>query len=251
MATCFVIQPFDGGKYDARYEDIFVPAIKGAGLEPYRTDLDPSVSVPIEAVENGIRDSAVCLADITTDNPNVWYELGYAFAVGIPVVMVCGDERTGKYPFDIQHRTVIPYKAHAPRDFEKLQQGITKRIQALTASDKVLRRLSDAEQVAPLQGLTQPELAILAAIAGELFLPDSRVAVYRIKRETERAGFTAIGFSMGVRRLTAKAFIVQQTIEDEEGHPYDAFGISEEGWDWIEQNEDNFRVRKPDPLDEF
>jgi hypothetical protein len=28
MKTCFVIQPFDAGKFDKRYEDVFVPAVK-------------------------------------------------------------------------------------------------------------------------------------------------------------------------------------------------------------------------------
>ena len=104
MTTCFVIQPFDSGKYDKRYADVYRPAIVDAGLEPYRVDKDPSVIVPINAIEQGIRGSLVCLADITTDNPNVWYELGFAFASGKPVVLLCGDERTGKkYPFDVQH----------------------------------------------------------------------------------------------------------------------------------------------------
>jgi hypothetical protein len=110
MATCFVIQPFDSGKFDKRFEDIYRPAIEAAGLEAYRVDKDPSVSVPIDAIEEGIRQAAVCLADITADNPNVWYELGYAFAAKRPVVMVCSEERTGKkYPFDIQHRSIIAY----------------------------------------------------------------------------------------------------------------------------------------------
>ena len=39
MFRCFVIQPFDGGqRYDKRYEDVFEPAIRDAGLEPYRMD---------------------------------------------------------------------------------------------------------------------------------------------------------------------------------------------------------------------
>ena len=42
MGRCFVIQPFDGGKFDKRYEDVFVPAIQAVGLEPYRVDRDPS-----------------------------------------------------------------------------------------------------------------------------------------------------------------------------------------------------------------
>ena len=33
MPTCFVIQPFDNGKYDKRYEDTFKPAIEAAELE--------------------------------------------------------------------------------------------------------------------------------------------------------------------------------------------------------------------------
>src|SRR5580698_6596110 len=93
MPTCFVIQPFDADKFDKRFEEVFSPAIQAAGLDPYRVDRDPSVDVPIDAIESGIRGAAVCLADITTDNPNVWYELGFAFAAGRPVVMVCSQER--------------------------------------------------------------------------------------------------------------------------------------------------------------
>ncbi len=54
LATCFVIQPFDGGKFDKRFDDILVPAIRDAGLEAYRVDRDPTVSIPIEQIESGI-----------------------------------------------------------------------------------------------------------------------------------------------------------------------------------------------------
>ena len=126
MATCFVIQPFDSGKFDKRFADVYKPAIEAADLEAYRVDKDPSVLIPIDSIEEGIRKASVCLADITADNPNVWYELGYAFASGRPVVMVCSEERTGKkYPFDIQHRSIIPYLADSPSDFEKLRESLT------------------------------------------------------------------------------------------------------------------------------
>src|ERR1017187_10997241 len=129
MATCFVIQPFDNGKFDRRFDEVYSHAIQDAGLDPYRVDKDPAVDVPIDSIENGIRVAAVCLADITTDNPNVWYELGFAFAAGRPVVMVCSHERPDKkYPFDIQHRAIIPYVADAPSDFETLKQSLTDRI---------------------------------------------------------------------------------------------------------------------------
>ncbi len=58
MPRCFVIQPFDeGGPYDKRYNDVLLPAIKDAGLEPYRVDEDRSSSVPIDDIENNIRSS--------------------------------------------------------------------------------------------------------------------------------------------------------------------------------------------------
>jgi hypothetical protein len=59
MAFCFVIQPFDGGKFDKRFDDVFKPAIEAAGLSAYRVDRDPTVEVPIEAIEDGIREAAV------------------------------------------------------------------------------------------------------------------------------------------------------------------------------------------------
>ena len=64
MPVCFVIQPFDFGKFDKRYADVYQPAIKAAGLEPYRVDRDPGVDVAIEAIEEGCR--AVLKSEIFT-----------------------------------------------------------------------------------------------------------------------------------------------------------------------------------------
>ena len=71
MEKCFVIQPFDNDKFDKRFVDIFEPAISKADFQPYRIDKDLSVRVPIDEIEKGISESAICFAEITTDNPNV------------------------------------------------------------------------------------------------------------------------------------------------------------------------------------
>ena len=49
--TCFVIQPFDGGPYDKRYDEIIGPAIVAAGLTPYRVDRDRKVDNVIEHIQ--------------------------------------------------------------------------------------------------------------------------------------------------------------------------------------------------------
>ena len=53
MPTCFVIQPFDGGKFDKRFNDTFCPAIKEAGLEPYRVDKDPELKCQLNRLKKG------------------------------------------------------------------------------------------------------------------------------------------------------------------------------------------------------
>ena len=50
MSVCFVIQPFDGAKFDKRFEDVYKPAIEAAGLGAYRVDTDPGVWVAICAI---------------------------------------------------------------------------------------------------------------------------------------------------------------------------------------------------------
>lgn len=255
MATCFVIQPFDSGKFDKRFADIYKPAIEAAGLEAYRVDKDPSVLVPIDAIEEGIRKADVCLADITADNPNVWYELGFAFASRRPVVMVCSEERTGKkYPFDIQHRSIIPYLADAPSDFDKLRENLTVRIKALLQKGETLQKLAEADPVAPVEGLSQAEIVVLAVIAGSSFLPLNAVPVYGAKRDAERAGITNMGFNIGVRRLVSKAFIELTELWDEQsGEPYDGVRVTDSGWAWIDANESRFvlhRSLKADSADD-
>ncbi len=244
MAMCFVIQPFDSGKFDKRFDDVYKPAIEAAGLDAYRVDRDPKVEIPIEAIEDGIRNSAICLADITTDNPNVWYELGFAFAAGRPVVIVCSEERTSrKYPFDIQHRAVISYKTESPRDFSGLQRALTSRIKALLDKTEALRQIAEYEQVAPTQGLSQSELMVLAVLAGETALPGTSTSVWSLKNDVERSGLTAIAFSLGLRRLIAKR-LIETTKEYEQGEEYDAAQLTSAGWDWVDRNESLFVLSK-------
>ncbi len=253
MPTCFVIQPFDHAKFDKRFEDTFRPAIEEAGLDPYRVDQDPNVEIPIEAIEDGIRNAAICLADITTDNPNVWYELGYSFAAGKAVIMVCSDERKeGRYPFDIQHRTVIEYKSESSSDFEQLKIKIKERIHALMKKGDRLRQLAESDPVSPREGLSQPELAVLATLAGEAALPDSIVSIYSLKHDVERAGFTSLGFGLGFRRLLNKRFIESTQEHDEQtGEPYAATRLTQVGWDWIEAHEGMFSLKKGEPPKEI
>jgi hypothetical protein len=180
MSRCFVMQPFDGGAFDKRYDDVFVPAIKEAGLEPYRVDRDPSVNIPIDDIESGIRNSELCLAEITTDNPNVWFELGFAMAVPKDVVLVCSDERKSKFPFDVQHRNIITYKTESPQDFTQLGEKITNRIKAVLKKTSEINKVAKISPVADTEGLSQHELVALVTVMQNSFISQG-VSAYKIK----------------------------------------------------------------------
>jgi hypothetical protein len=135
MENCFVIQPFDKGPFDKRYKDIIEPAIQNAGLNPYRVDEDPSVDIPINYIERGIINSIAVIADISEDNPNVWYEVGFARASEKPLVMICSKQKQ-KFPFDIQHRSIIIYSTESFSDFTDLKNQITEKLIAVINFEK-------------------------------------------------------------------------------------------------------------------
>lgn len=247
MGNCFVIQPFDHGAFDKRYEDVFVPAISEAGLEPYRVDRDPSVSIPISDIESGIRSSDVCLADITTDNPNVWFELGFAFASQKEVVLVCSYKRQFKFPFDVQHRSIITYATDSSRDFDSLKKQITERIIAILKKNENLGRVTMISPIAEVEGLSQNEMVALVAIGQNLDNPNDSVAIGIIQQDMEKAGFTKIATILGLTNLLRKDMIEMEQREGSnfnENYTYTVYSLKEKGMNWLLLNQDQFVLRK-------
>jgi hypothetical protein len=122
LDICFVMMPF-GGWFDRYYQDIYVPAIKEAGLEPVRADELFSTGSVMEQTWDQIEKARVLLADLTDKNPNVFYELGLAHAAKKPVVFTAA--RIDDVPFDLRHLRVIVYEVREPEWASKLRKLIT------------------------------------------------------------------------------------------------------------------------------
>lgn len=253
MGKCFVMQPFDKGVFDKRYDDVFLPAIKEADLTPYRVDRDPSVSIPIDDIESGIRHSELCLAEITTDNPNVWFELGYAIAVPKEVILVCSDERKSMFPFDVQHRNIIRYKTESPQDFNQLKDSIKDRILAILKKQSNIGKLSKLSPVAETEGLSQHELVALVTIMENIFLSPEGVSAWKIKEDMNNAGFTDIAAGLAVKSLLQKRMILDKEATDDQGYEFTAFIVSSDGSDWLLKNQDKLVLKKEpsEPTDNY
>jgi len=246
MDRCFVIQPFDKGKYDKRYDDVFAPAVKDAGLEPYRVDRDPGVSVPIDEIKAGIEGSQVCLVEISTDNPNVWFELGYAIAKQREIAMVCSNERTSPFPFDVQHRSIIQYSTESPQDFLKLREKITARLDAALKKRQQLEVLNEVVSVSKIEGLEQYEIAALVAVAQQLSDPEGKVSGWLVGQDMDAAGFTRLAANMGLKSLLDKEMLESFDERDQDGDPYKVYRVTDKGMSWLFDNKSSLTLRKTD-----
>jgi hypothetical protein len=117
MADCFIVMPLttpDIATYanDAEHfrhvlDHLFVPAITKAGLEPVLPVVEGADVIHAEIIRNIERVDLV-LCDMSSLNPNVFFELGIRTAVNKPVCLV-KDDATPKVPFDT---TIINYHTY-------------------------------------------------------------------------------------------------------------------------------------------
>lgn len=237
---CFVIQPFDKGKFDKRYEDVYKPAIIASGLEPYRVDGDDLAIIPIETIEEKIKSATICVADITLDNPNVWYEVGYAIASNKITILMCSDERTGSYPFDIRQRNVLDYKTESQSDFEDLRTRLASRIKKLRSTNVITTTIPVNREIDNFEGLSYQELSLIAAVLAVQETPNEYVSAWSVKEQLKRSGLNEIAFNISVRKLLSKNFIELSLEHDYSGNEYNSIIITQLGNEWILKNEDKF-----------
>lgn len=240
---CFVIQPFDKARYDKRYKDTFEPAIKEAGLYPYRVDKDYGVEIPIEDIEKNIKDADICLAEITENNANVWYELGYAIARGKSVVLVCSKDRE-KFPFDVQHRSIIHYETESESDYRKLKSQITNKIQHLIARDENNQKLQIETVTKPRAGLKDYEIATLVTIASEIDDLNAGIALHQLKVQLKKAGFNSLAANLATQKLLNDGLVTTQIASDWNGNEtWEIYSPTESGWEWISENTENIDLK--------
>ncbi|MDD5625555.1 MAG: hypothetical protein PHG83_00095 [Patescibacteria group bacterium] len=122
---CFVIMPF-GDWFNEYYEKIYCPAIKSAGLIPTRSDDLYRPSSIVQDIWSYTQNAKVILAELTDKNPNVFYELGLAHAIGKPAIFVT--KTIEDVPFDLRGLRVIQYDTNVPDWGKVLQDNIKQAI---------------------------------------------------------------------------------------------------------------------------
>lgn len=102
----FILMPFSD-EFDDVYHLGLKPACKNAGAYAERVDEQIFQESILERIYNQIGKADIIIADMTGRNPNVFYETGYAHALGKPVILVT--QNTSDIPFDLKHYPHIIY----------------------------------------------------------------------------------------------------------------------------------------------
>lgn len=100
----FVAQPFEG-RNDLFFEEIVQPACYWEEIKPIRVDQMPPEQDLLAKVKTFMDKSDLFIADLTHNDPNVYYEAGYLERAGIPGVFISyGIEKSEFY---MRHRDII------------------------------------------------------------------------------------------------------------------------------------------------
>jgi tetratricopeptide (TPR) repeat protein len=133
---CFVLMPF-GKKpdsagalidFDAVYNDVIAPAIRDAGMEPLRADEEVAGGIIHKPMFERLVLCEYAVADLTTANANVFYELGVRHgAKPASTVLMFGG--TARLPFDVAMLRAMPYSIGAdgaPDKVDDARAGLTR-----------------------------------------------------------------------------------------------------------------------------
>lgn len=114
----FVAMPFKDDMEDI-WDYGIQPTVKAAGYICERADLSSFTGDVMDWVRNRIKSAEIVIADLTESNPNVYLEVGFAWGVGIPTILLMNSESDLK--FDVRGQRCLIYKRI--KDLEKLLQN--------------------------------------------------------------------------------------------------------------------------------
>ena len=104
--SAFVVMQFTE-QFNELYDAVIRPVCAGNGVNAFRASDIYRPGVILQDIHQNLDESYVVIAEITTRNANVFYELGYSHALRKPVILLA--ERGTELPFDISGYRVIFY----------------------------------------------------------------------------------------------------------------------------------------------
>ena len=123
----FVVMKFSD-PYHELYRDVIQPVIRHFGLEAHHAGEVVGPGLILEDIIHDIKEAKIVVAEITEQNENVFYELGYAHALKKPTILLAENEK--KLPFDVSGYRCLFYE-NSIGGKAKVEEGLRKHLQAI------------------------------------------------------------------------------------------------------------------------
>ena len=112
--SVFVAMPF-APHFDDIYYYAILPSVKANNAQCIRLDKVAYTGDVIETIKVRIKDAELVVAVLDGLNPNVFLEIGYAWGVNVPTLLLISDEQLeqmhDKLPFDVISQRYIRYES--------------------------------------------------------------------------------------------------------------------------------------------
>jgi hypothetical protein len=140
--TCFVLMPFSSVYLDVF--DAVKTSLQDLNVRVHRAD-EFSISSPIiDDIISNIMSADFIIADLTTQNPNVLYELGLGHVLKDDVILIT--QTIESVPFDVTHLRLIVY-THTLEGLQTLGSRLRQSVRMLRCKRQVDERLSVLKQI--------------------------------------------------------------------------------------------------------
>lgn len=181
---CFVLMPFSKD-----FEDIYTYGIKGAcedaGVYCERVDEQIFTGSMLDRIYNQISRADLIVADMSGRNSNVFYEVGYAHALGKRTILLTQD--AGDIPFDLKHFPHIVYGAR----ISELRPELSKRVKWLAFESP-----SEKQYELGLEIYWRDKPLSLGSIVAEYApgkIPNATLTVHNLSSKTYAPGDFQVG----------------------------------------------------------
>lgn len=132
VKTCFIISRIGGDDTperktaDEKLNHFFKPVLEKLDYDPIRADQEEIPGSISRSIVERIINSEMVIADISDQNPNVFYEIAIRNAVKKPIIIIRSPDQ--KPPFDIQDKRAIAVDMSKPDIWRPAMDKLEKQI---------------------------------------------------------------------------------------------------------------------------
>jgi len=211
--NCFVASAFNESDVDLVYDRAIKPVLKKLRVEPLRVDRIEHNEDIDDKIFNLISRSQLGIADLTHARPSVYYEAGYIFGSGKPVVYIARkdhfhprhDDPKGNFRihFDLQMKNIISWTQPNRAFKERLRTRLIHILQPIYRQQRQNVTQSQNERRFALQSQHQQLSALLKTSQSLL-----RVRGFKSSRRSGSSGYDCVHLYKSTGKVHRRVHVV-------------------------------------------